>query len=124
MKLSTALKGAMERAQLPFEYRKVNSVEVSAQRASEALDDDQDLGVVPVRRLRFHGQCQPNEFRFAAHLNDALHRRLTFDMSGGLTGAKRRARRPLDGRVRRHGCEYVALGSPVAVGPSVRALRW
>ena len=27
---------------------------------------------------------------------------LTFDMSGGLTDAKRRARRPLDGRVRRH----------------------
>src|SRR5437764_14246121 len=100
MKLSTALKGAMERAQLPFEYRKVNSVEVSAQRASEALDDDQDLGVVQVRRLRYHGQCQPNECRFTAHLIDALHRRLTFDMRAGRQQAKPDVGRPLDGRVR------------------------
>src|SRR5947209_6312198 len=33
--------------------------------------------------------------------SDGISRRLTFDMSGGLTAAKRLARRPLDGRVRR-----------------------
>src|SRR5438552_12013312 len=31
---------------------------------------------------------------------------LTFDMSGGLTDAKRLARRPLDGRVRPHSCAH------------------
>jgi len=79
--------GACERTRLDIEFNLVLTT------GGESRDSVQaSTGSPAAHELcsTFHGMTILG-FTFSA---------LTFDMRGGLTGAKRRARRPLDGRVR------------------------
>src|SRR5947199_7966712 len=86
-----------------------------------------ELGATPAKCCNTQAPSAYAETAAVMSARSRMPVRLTFDMSGGLTGAKRRARRPLDGRVRRHStlntmscCTRTRVGLPPRRGGSKR----